>query len=199
MTEPHARPPATSPGRRWLTLAGVAAVVVVADQLTKTWALRALADETIDLVGSLRLRLVFNTGSAFSIGAGLGPVLAVVGVVVVVVLLRTSKDLDGLPALAGLGLVLGGAVGNLADRAFRAGDGFLSGGVVDFVDLQWWPVFNLADAAICLGVGLLALALSRDGVGPDPAGRTDVEAPVDEVAPERPRRADGDEPAVRLR
>ena len=171
-------------------LAGVAAVVLAADQLTKTWALRALADDTVELVGSLRLRLVFNTGSAFSIGVGLGPVLAIVGVVVVVVLLRASRDLDGIPALSGLGLVLGGALGNLADRAFRAGDGFLSGGVVDFVDLQWWPVFNLADAAICGGVGLLALTLSRDGGAPDAERTPDAGAPV--------QRRDGDERAARL-
>jgi signal peptidase II len=54
-----------------------------------------------------------------------------------------------------IGLVAGGALGNLIDRAFRAGDGFLGGGVVDFIDLQWWPVFNLADAAIVLGALLL--------------------------------------------
>ena len=51
----------------------------------------------------------------------------------------------------GLGIILGGALGNLADRAFRAGDGFLGGRVVDMVDLQWWPVFNLADVALWVG------------------------------------------------
>ena len=153
--------------RRWPALVAVAAVVVVADQLTKTLALRSLDDRTIDLVGSLRLRLVFNTGSAFSIGAGLGPVLAIVGVVVVLFLLRASKDVEGRPALVALGLVLGGAIGNLTDRALREGDGFLSGGVVDFVDLQWWPVFNLGDVAIVSGVALLALTLGRENA---PAG-----------------------------
>jgi len=152
----------------------VAAVVVLADQLTKTWALEALDDRTIDLVGSLRLRLVFNTGSAFSIGAGLGPVLAIVGVGIVLVLLRTSRDVAGAPALTALGLVLGGAVGNLADRALRAGNGFLAGGVVDFVDLQWWPVFNVADVAICAGVALLVLTLGREGSAPGPEVRTET-------------------------
>jgi signal peptidase II len=134
----------------------------------KTWALDALDDgRVIDLVGSLRLRLVFNTGSAFSIGAGIGPVLAVVGVVVVLVLLRASTTVQGAAARAALGLVLGGALGNLADRAFRDGDGVLGGAVVDFVDLQWWPVFNVADVAICAGVVLLAVTLGRE---PGPAG-----------------------------
>lgn len=140
----------------------IAIAVVVVDQATKTWALRALDDTTIDLVGSLRLRLVFNTGSAFSLGAGLGPVLAVAAVVVVVVLLRTSRQVQGPAALVALGLVVGGAVGNLIDRALRAGDGFLGGAVVDFVDLQWWPVFNVADAAICVGAVALALVIGRD-------------------------------------
>ena len=142
---------------------------MAADQLAKTWALRVLADRTIDVVGSLRLRLVFNTGSAFSIGSGLGPVLVVVGVVIVVVLLRASRDLDGTPALVGLGLVLGGAVGNLSDRIVRGGDGLFKGAVVDFVDLQWWPVFNVADAAICAGVALLAVTLGRQ---PSPPSST---------------------------
>lgn len=175
VVEPSAVPAEVQPGaRRWPTLLAVAAAVVLVDQATKTWALRALDDRTIDLVGSLRLNLVFNTGSAFSIGAGLGPVLAIVGVVVVLVLLRASKDLEGRLALIGLGLVLGGAVGNLVDRAFRSGDGFLGGAVVDFVDLQWWPVFNVADAAICVGVVGLAIALGGSGAteasGTSPSG-----------------------------
>ncbi len=140
----------------------IAVAVVVVDQATKTWALRALDDTTIDLVGSLRLRLVFNTGSAFSLGAGLGPVLAVLAVVVVAVLLRSSREVQGRAALGALGLVVGGAVGNLIDRALRAGDGFLGGAVVDFIDVQWWPVFNVADAAICVGALALALVIGRD-------------------------------------
>ena len=62
---------------------------------------------------------------------------------------------------AGLGLVAGGALGNLGDRAFRSGDGFMGGAVVDFVDLQWWPVFNVADMALVCGVVLLLLWTPR--------------------------------------
>jgi signal peptidase II len=136
---------------------------VAADQLTKTWALRALDDGAIDLVGSLRLRLVFNTGSAFSLGEGMGPLLSVLAVVIVVVLVRTGRAVEGTAAVVALGLVVGGALGNLIDRVVRAGDGFLGGAVVDFVDLQWWPVFNLADVAICVGAVLLALTFGREG------------------------------------
>jgi len=58
--------------------------------------------------------------------------------------------------------VLGGALGNLGDRMFRAGDGFLGGAVIDFVDVQWWPVFNLADASLCVGAVLLALTAREE-------------------------------------
>ncbi len=165
MVEPPAERPPGAAARRWATLAAVAAVVVLADQLTKTWALDALNDRTIDLIGSLRLRLVFNTGSAFSIGAGLGPVLAIVGVGIVVVLLRASRDVAGAPALTALGLVLGGAVGNLADRLFRQ-PGPFRGHVVDFLQLPNWPVFNIADSAICVAAALVVFRSLR-GIGLD--------------------------------
>jgi signal peptidase II len=69
-----------------------------------------------------------------------------------------------------IGMVLGGALGNLSDRAFRGGGGFLGGGVVDFVDLQWWPVFNVADSAIVVGAILLFLVQWRDEVADDGRG-----------------------------
>ena len=68
-----------------------------------------------------------------------------------------------------LGLVVGGAFGNLIDRASREGDGFLGGGVVDFVDLQWWPVFNVADSAIVVGALLLFAVQWREADQPDEA------------------------------
>jgi signal peptidase II len=140
----------------------VAIVVLVVDQLTKWWALERLSGgRDIDLVWTLRLNLVRNSGAAFSTGRGLGPVLGVVAVVVVFVLVRYGRMASSTPTAAGIGLVLGGAVGNLADRAFRSGDGFLGGHVVDFVDLQWWPVFNVADAAIVIGGLVLAFTLAR--------------------------------------
>lgn len=140
----------------------VAVAVLVADQLTKWWALEALdGGRTIDLVWTLRFKLVFNSGMAFGQAQGLGPVIAVVALVVLVVLLVSLARGGGRRDVLAVGLVVGGAAGNLADRVFRAEDGLLTGAVVDFIDLQWWPVFNLADAAIVVGGLLLVLGALR--------------------------------------
>jgi signal peptidase II len=112
---------------------------------------------------------VRNAGAAFSTGRGLGPLLGVLAVIVVVVLVRYGRMVGTGPTAVGLGLVLGGAVGNLIDRAFRDGSGgFLGGHVVDFVDLQWWPVWNIADAAIVCGAILLAFTFARMPDEPTP-------------------------------
>ena len=150
-----------------LLLLAVAAAVLLADQLTKLWALRALADGDIHLFWTIRLRLVFNQGTAFGLGTSLAPVITVAAVIVSAALLAMtwSTTHRGVAALAGL--VLGGALGNLGDRAFR-GDGFFNGSVVDFVDPQWWPVFNVADAAISVGVVLFLLLGVRAGMRGQP-------------------------------
>ena len=140
------------------TFAGAAVVVVTLDQLTKHWALQVLDDGPIDLVGSLRLNLVFNDRAAFSLGFGSTTTIALVGCALVVGLVWMGIRAEQRSWALGLGIILGGALGNLTDRAFRAGDGFLGGRVVDMVDLQWWPVFNLADAALWVGIGVLLLA-----------------------------------------
>ena len=146
--------------RHNLVLLGVAAFVVAVDQLTKWWALEALSDRDIDLVWTLRLHLVHNTGAAFGVGQGLETVIAVVALLFVIVVAWASwggRRLSLPPVL--LGMVLGGAIGNLGDRAVRSGDGFLGGAVVDFIDLQWWPVFNAADSAIVVaGIALVLIA-----------------------------------------
>ena len=134
----------------------IAVAVVVIDQLTKQWALEALDDRNIDLFWTLRLNLVFNEGMAFSQGEGLGPIIGVVALIVVVGLLISLRKGAGTLGMIGVGLVVGGAVGNLTDRLFR-GDGWLRGAVVDFVDFQWFPVFNVADVAVNVGAGLLIL------------------------------------------
>ena len=161
--------------RHNLVLLGVAALVVAIDQLTKWWALEALDDRDIDLVWTLRFHLVHNTGAAFGLGQGLETVIAVVALLFVIVVAWASwggRRLSLPPVL--LGMVLGGAVGNLADRAARSDDGFLSGAVVDFIDLQWWPVFNAADSAIVVAGVILVLTSPRyrQSVG-------DPEEPVD--------------------
>jgi len=151
---------------RWPLLLGVAAAVLALDQLTKAWAVAVLDDgHVIDLVGSLRLRLVVNYGAAFSLSDGRGPLISLLALGVVAVLLHTGRR-TARPAMAvALGMVVGGALGNLTDRAFRAGDGILGGGVVDFVDLQWWPVFNVADSAVVVGAILLFLLQWNEEAG----------------------------------
>jgi signal peptidase II len=164
--------PAPEHGARWPLLLGVAAVALALDQTSKAWAVDALGDgHIIDVVGSLRLRLTMNYGSAFSLADGRGPLISLLALVVVAVLLRTGRHATCPTMAVALGLVVGGAFGNLIDRAFRAGDGFLGGGVVDFVDLQWWPVFNVADSAIVVGAILLFIAQWRE---PDPDAAPDA-------------------------
>jgi signal peptidase II len=145
--------------RHVLIAVAVAVGWIVVDQLTKSWAVDALADgETIDVTGSLRFNLAFNTGASFSMGAGLGPLFSVLVVVVVVLLLRHARHISDPVGLVAVGMVVGGAVGNLLDRVFRAGDGFLQGGVVDFVDVGWWPIFNVADIGVVVGAILLVIS-----------------------------------------
>lgn len=155
-------PPAVDPPRKLRLVAAVAVVVIVLDQLTKTWALRALADGPIESIGSLQFQLLYNTGAAFSMGSGkgLGPWVSVLAIVVVVGLSLGYTSRFRLGAISA-GLIAGGAIGNLIDRAFRGDAGFLHGAVVDFIDLQWWPVFNIADACIVVGAGLLVLTSLR--------------------------------------
>src|SRR5205085_12575592 len=133
---------------------GSAAGVVVLGQLTKAWALAALADGPIKLIGGVRLNLTRNTAGAFGLGGAAVPLLAVVALGLVI-FMASSGATTRHPRLAvAVGLVLGGALGNLADRMFR-GKGLLRGAVIDFVDLRVWPVFNVADAAITTGCLLL--------------------------------------------
>ena len=148
--------------RRAATLLFTAAAAVFAlDRLTKVWAAHALVDRPIDLIpGALTLRYTTNSGGAFSLGQRTpwlfaGATLIVSGLIV----LTAFRSRNAVSAI-GLGLVLGGALGNLADRALR-GPG-LSGHVVDFIDLHWWPVFNVADSAIVIGAAVLAWASFRD-------------------------------------
>ena len=136
---------------RWMVPALAGAAVLLLDQLTKWWASDALADRTIDLVWTLRLHLVLNTGAAFSQGEGWGPLFAVLILLVVALLVRQGAGTDDPMTRIAVGVIIGGAIGNLANRAFREGGGFFGGAVIDFIDLQWWPVFNVADSAIVVG------------------------------------------------
>lgn len=138
----------------------VASGVVALDQITKHWAVSSLNDgRVIDVLGSLRFNLSFNRGMAFSQGTGMGPFIGVLGILVVLYLLIGMRK-SSMSGAVFVGLVAGGAAGNIVDRLFR-GEAWLRGAVVDFIDLQWWPVFNIADAAICIGGALLVFTLFR--------------------------------------
>ena len=137
-----------------LALAGV---VVVLDQLTKIWAVAALSDGPVEVIGTLlQFRLTRNPGGAFSLLTGLTPVLAVLAVVMVVYIVRTTRRTSDAVMAYSLGLVLGGAVGNLVDRMVRS-PGVLRGEVVDFIKVPNWPTFNVADCAITIGVIVVAI------------------------------------------
>jgi len=159
----------------------VAALVVLLDQLTKHWALNALDTGPKHVVWTLRFNLAFNSGMAFSRGRGLGPVigaLALVVVVVAVIGLARSRGLQRSWALP-IGMIVGGAAGNLTDRLFR-GEGWLRGSVVDFIDLQWWPIFNVADIGVTVGGAWLLLVTARATSEPtDPADPVADQAAVD--------------------
>lgn len=133
-------------------------LVVGLDQLTKAWALRALPDgESMTLIpGLLRLHVTENSGAAFSMLQGAGSFLVLAIVAAVVVILLAIRSSEGWWETLTLGLVLGGAIGNLIDRLTR-GPGFSDGRVVDWIDPSFFPTFNVADASITTGVALLLL------------------------------------------
>jgi signal peptidase II len=151
------------PRSRVLLLGGIAALVLVADVLTKVAAVARLEGHPpVELLGgAVYLVLVRNPGAAFSVATGYTWVLSLVAVAVVVVIVRIARRLRSTGWAVALGLVLGGALGNLADRIFRS-PGPLRGHVVDVVSLfapngSVWPVFNLADSSIVTGGTLLVL------------------------------------------
>ncbi len=152
----------SSAPRRFGVVFAVAAAVVALDQLTKQWAVHALADRDVDIIWTLRLHLARNSGGAFSLNQGRGGLIALGALVVVGAVLWFGRSASTSWGAAAVGLVLGGAVGNLIDRVAREGSGFLGGAVVDFVDLQWWPIFNVADAALTVGVIMLLVESFRE-------------------------------------
>lgn len=131
--------------------------IVIADQLTKWWAESRLDDRDVDLFWTLRLHLSHNTGMAFSRGQNIGPIIGVVALVVIVALLLSLKRQSGRVANLAVGMIVGGAIGNVLDRLFRS-PGWFRGAVVDFIDLQWFPIFNVADMGITIGGVLLVLS-----------------------------------------
>jgi len=158
--------PAPRP-RRIRLLITVAVVVFVADLVSKTIVVATLSNRApITLLGGLlTLRELRNSGAAFSIGTSVTVVFTLIALGVIVAILRTSRRLRSIPWAVTLGLLLGGAAGNLGDRLFRS-PGFLRGHVVDWIELPHWPVFNVADSCIVCG-GVLAVLLAVRGISID--------------------------------
>jgi signal peptidase II len=143
--------------RRGPLVAVAVAVIVAADQITKSIAVARWSDTPRQIVGNdVELFVTRNSGSAFSRFQNLTPLLALGATVVAIVLARAARKETDRITLCALVLLLGGALGNLTDRFVRA-PSFLHGSVVDFVRVGWWPVFNLADSCVTIGAVLLVV------------------------------------------
>jgi signal peptidase II len=141
----------TPPHRRMLM---AAAAAVLLDVTSKVLSVRFL-DQSVSLLPTLSLQLTYNSGVAFGVGRSLpaGVLLALTGLICLGVAVAGWRGSLGPPVA--VGLVAGGAIANLADR-------LLGGSVVDMIRLTWWPTFNLADVAICLGIGGIVVSAVRD-------------------------------------
>ena len=180
-TDPAAATPPSSGSRVLVAWTGVlAAFVLAADQLTKWWAESALDVNapTIPIVGDLLgIRLIYNPGAALSIASGYTWILTIVVTVVVVFIVRAIGRLGSRGWAVALGLLLGGAVGNLVDRLVRE-PGFARGHVVDFIDYAGFFVGNVADIAVVSAAVLIAW-MSLRGIGLDGKRHTDDAQPAD--------------------
>ncbi|WP_307801600.1 signal peptidase II [Microbispora triticiradicis] len=164
--------------RRIALLVVVATVIYALDQASKFLVVKFLEhEEPLTVVpGALVLTVIRNAGAAFSIGTGMTIVFTVIALTVVVAIVRTARQLRSLPWAITLGLLLGGAVGNLTDRIFRSPAPF-QGHVVDFIQVfpvTRFPVFNVADSAIVCG-GVLAVFLAWRGYQIDGTRQTEEE------------------------
>ncbi|MGW6913191.1 signal peptidase II [Kitasatospora sp. NPDC054939] len=167
------RPAAAQPAepdrghRRIGVLLVVALLAFVIDLGSKLLVVARLENEpTIKVIGDvMTFQVIRNSGAAFGMGQALTVVFTMIASAVIVVIWRIARKLYSLPWAVALGLLLGGALGNLADRLFRS-PGVFRGHVVDFISVQHFAVFNLADSAIVCG-GILVVLLSFKGSNPD--------------------------------
>jgi len=175
---PDGVPPAHPDKPRRIVLFGIVALgALLLDLFSKVIVVAALdPNAPVRLLGgALYLDEARNPGAAFSLGTGFTIVLSLIAVAVVLVILRTARRMRSAAWAVSLGLVLGGALGNLADRVFRA-PGLGRGRVVDWISVfgpegEHWPIFNVADSAIVCGAVLAAL-LSLRGIELDATRRT---------------------------
>jgi signal peptidase II len=163
-TDVSGEPMVRTPHRRMRILVAVAVLVLALDIATKSIIVATLSPtHAVRLLGGfLHLRQDRNPGAAFSFAPGLTILFSLIAITVIVVILRSSRRIRSVPWAITLGLLLGGATGNLVDRIFRA-PGLFRGWVVDWIQIPHWPVFNLADSAIVCG-GILAVLLSARGI-----------------------------------
>ncbi len=138
---------------RLLRLAGsIVVVTVILDQLTKWWAESALSDgDTFGLIPTLEFDLAYNSGFSFGTGSGRGQIVGVLVIGLCIFLCTLIWKTTDRVRLVILATILGGALGNLIDRLFRSSEGLLSGEVVDFIDVSWYAVFNVADMFVVCG------------------------------------------------
>jgi len=150
-----------------------AVLVVLLDQLTKHWVVTELGDgDVVTLIeGVLTFRLTYNPGGAFGLGQSVPVFFAIASLLISAVIVYLARRVDDPRWLVPLGTVLGGGIGNLIDRFAREP----GGRVVDFVDLQVWPLFNVADSAIVIGVTILFfLSFRSPKTKPDDRARTEA-------------------------
>jgi signal peptidase II len=160
-----------APQKRLRLLLSVAAVVLLLDIVTKVLAVKLLPPgQPVSIIGdTVTWTLVRNSGAAFSMATGYTWMLTLIATCVVVGIFWMGRRLVSPWWALGLGMILGGATGNLVDRFFRA-PGPLRGHVVDFLSVGWWPVFNVADPSV-VGGAILLVVLSVFGFDFDTVGR----------------------------
>lgn len=143
---------------KWQATAIVIAAVPALDQLSKEWAINRLSGgRIIKILPTLELDLTYNSGFSFGTGAGHGPLVGAL-VIALCGFIGWRLWIETRTARAAiLAAILGGALGNLIDRVLRADDGLLSGKVVDFIDVTWYAVFNVADTFVVCGCIVLVL------------------------------------------
>jgi signal peptidase II len=153
--------------RRAGIVVGVAATVVSADQVTKTLAVDHLTGGPVHVIGPFSFALAYNSGVAFSLFAGVGLPIVLLALCLVGLVVWFARGTPSRTGSVAIGLVAGGAVGNLSDRLFR-NDG---GAVVDFIHTGFWPTFNVADASVVCGCVLLVIFFLRAEHGGGRAAR----------------------------
>lgn len=170
------------PRRRLRMLASVASVVLALDIVTKVLAVELLTpNQPVSIIGdTVTWTLVRNPGAAFSMATGYTWVLTLIATGVVIGIIWMGRRLVSPWWALGLGMILGGALGNLVDRFFRW-PGPLQGHVIDFLSIGWWPVFNVADPAV-VGGAILLVVLSLFGYDFDVVGRRTPDDASGEVA-----------------